>query len=206
MRRSQMSNISDITSQAIAKLESDPAILNLRIVIESQFDVWTTTLFPLLQAKKIPCYSFVANLLVQDGHTEATAEIVSNYFCRIREKRKAAISSAPAVRSPARRSPVVARSAPSHVVAPAPVPKAPVAVPAVPGVVPVPITDWLAELLRLEADPGAEWSGRDQWMWDEMEKVAKSYGKNLARDFVSVERNLDGIQVHCLKVLLNKRL
>ena len=75
-----------------------------------------------------------------------------------------------------------------------------------PGVVPVPITDWLAELLRLEADPGAEWSGRDQWMWDEMEKVAKSYGKNLARDFVSVERNLDGIQVHCLKVLLNKRL
>ena len=201
-----MSNLSKMTSEAIAKLESDPAILNLRIVIESQYEVWTSKLFPLLQAKKIPCYEFVADLLVKDGHPEATKEMVSNYFCRIREKRKAAaVSSAPVVRSPARRSPVKARSAPSHVVAPAPAPKAPVAVPAVPGVVPVPVTDWLAELLRLEADPGAEWCGRDQWMWDFIEKVAKSYGKNLARDFVSVEANLDPVKVQCLTKLMGKR-
>ena len=196
-----MQSVSDFTSQAIAELESDPVVLNLRIIIEEQYDTWTTTLFPLLQAKKIKCYKYVTELLHKAGHTNATEELVTNHVRRIREKRKAAVRSAPVTRKA-----VEARSAPSHAVAPVPVPIAPVAVPAALGVAPIPVTDWLAELLRLEAAPNAEWNGQDQWMWDEMEKVAKMYGKNLARDFVSVERNLDGIQVHCLRVLLNKRL
>lgn len=152
-------------------------------------------------------YGEIRKLLTAKGIVSKGGDLTNNtigsYMSQVRaEQSKKAVKTRPL---DADHRPVGARSAPSHLVAPAPVPKASVAAPAVLGVVPVPVTDWLNELKRLEADPGAEWSGRDQWMWDEMEKVAKSYGKNLARDFVSVEGNLDGVKVHCLRVLLNKR-
>lgn len=151
-------------------------------------------------------YNTIAELLFEQGITKKNESKLSEaQVCRylhiVRAEKKADSKNKVITRKA-----VEARSAPSHVAAPVPVSKATVAVPAAPGVTPIPVTDWLAELLRLEAASNAEWNGQDQWMWDEMEKVAKKYGKNLARDFVSVERNLDGIQVHCLRVLLNKRL
>lgn len=131
--------------------------------------------FPVLQDQKLPCYKTVVGILHEAGHTVATESLVRSYFSVIRSRRgipakthKAPLGVTPSVTltRPARElraDPGVRVQATDRPVAQA------VSVPsveAVPGVVPVEVTDWHAESRRLESEPvGAPWTGADEWMW-----------------------------------------
>lgn len=197
-----MDKVSDFTAQAIAELEANPEVLNLRMVIEEQYDSWTGKLFPLLQSKKIPCYQFVTNLLHKAGHSVATESLVCTYMRRIREKRKPVGSSAPAVQKPLHK-PVATTATVRQPVTPTPVQK-PVLV--VSGVEPIEVTNWITELTRLEKEKNALWNGKDQWMWNHFEGIAKRMGGSFPKDFMSVEKSMnDPIKTECMDLLLAKK-
>lgn len=216
-----MSNLASMTSQAIEELESSPEIANLRIVLEEHFDVWTQRLFPLLLARKIGCYRYVTAMLHMDGHTKATEELVATYMRRIREKRKldSIVRSKHDLKGPRGVTPTVTLTRPAREfradpgvrvqATDRPVAQAVSSHPvAVPSVKPVEVTDWRSELIRLEREKSSDpWTGADQWMWNYFEAVARSMGRTLPRDFMSVEKSVgDPIKIDCLDKLLAKRM
>ncbi|WP_162588391.1 hypothetical protein [Variovorax sp. RA8] len=215
-----MDNLTLMTDEAIAELERDPEVLNLRIVIEGQFDAWTQRLFPLLQLKNIPCYRFVTALLHKDGHTAATETLVGLYMRRIREKRNldSVVRSKHSLKGSRGVTPTVTLTRPARELRADPVVRVqatdrPVAqavsvppVEAVPGVVPVEVTDWHAELRRLDTEGrSAVWTGADEWMWAYFKGCAKSMDKVLPKNIIDVENLLDDpIKVKVLHRILDK--
>lgn len=216
-----MSNLASMTSQAIEELESSPEIVNLRIVLEEHFDVWTQRLFPLLLARKIGCYRYVTEMLHKDGHTKATEELVATYMRRIREKRKldSIVRSKHDFKVPRGVTPTVTptsmareiqsasmtRLVPSaravdpivQAVSPPPV--------AVPGVEPVEVTDWHAQSRRLSSEGrDAPWNAEDEWMWGFIEKKAKNRNLNIFKNAPDVEEMLDVHQIDCYALLVKK--
>lgn len=213
-----MEDLDDLTNAAIAELEASPEIVNMRMVIEGQFENWTQKLFPLLQGQKRPCYAFVVALLHRAGHTVATEELVRKYISRIRARRGVVI---PRAVKPVQQPVGVTLTFPEREVAPAravtltPVPRGgrqavqvPVAVPvapALPAVVPVPISDWVEELTRLEQEGKKPWTGADEWMWSYLCEKAAAVGSTLPKDFFNVEKVLkDPMQVEVLGLLVPK--
>ena len=211
-----MQNLTERTLQSIAGLEADPEIKNMLSLVDQHFDLWTERLFPLLQSKRIACYPYVVKLLHESGHQVATVELVRKYISVIRARRgipakpyKAPVGVTPRVTftRPARElraDPGVRVQATDRPVAQA-VSSPPMAVP---GVEPVEVTDWRAEIIRLESEKAsAPWTGADQWMWNYFEAVARSMGRSLPKDFMSVEKSVgDPIKIDCLDKLLAKRM
>lgn len=206
-----MQNLTERTLQSIVGLESDPEIKNMLRLVDEHFDLWTERLFPLLKGKKIACYPYVVRLLHESGHEVATVELVRKYISVIRARRgipakpyKAPLSVTPTVTptQPKR----VAHAVPTQAVAPS-VAVAPPQI-AVPGVTPVEVTDWRAEIIRLESENSSSpWTGADQWMWNYFEAIARSMGKTLPKDFMSVEKSVvNPIMIDCLDKLLAKRM
>lgn len=211
-----MVDVSTLTARMIQEHESDPEVVNMMYLVDQHFDIWTTQLFPHLQRKRIPCYKTVVDILHKAGHTVATESLVRSYFSVIRARRgipakhyKAPPGVTPTVTPtrPAREfraDPGVRVQATDRPVALA-VSSPPVAVP---GVEPVEVTDWRSELIRLEREKSSDpWTGADEWMWNYFEAVARSMGRTLPRDFMSVEKSVgDPIKIDCLDKLLAKRM
>ena len=138
---------------------------------------------------------------VVSRHGELSDDSIATYMCRVRAEEKSKGQSKP-VAVKVTEMPVATTATVRQTVTPTPVAK-PVLV--VPGVEPIEVTDWIAELDRLEKEKDAPWNGQDEFMWNAMEKVAKSRFYDLRKDFFQVEKSLDAIQVHCLKFILPKR-
>lgn len=210
-----MEDLDDLTNAAIAELEASPEIVNMRMVIEGQFENWTQKLFPLLQGQKRPCYAFVVTLLHKAGHTVATEELVRKYISRIRARRGVVVPRAVqpvgvTLTAPERQveqargvtlTPAVPRGSRQAVQVPVAVPMPP----ALPAVVPVAVSDWVEELTRLEGEKKAPWTGADEWMWSYLCEKAAAVGSSLPKDFFNVEKVLkDPMQVEVLGLLVPK--
>lgn len=210
-----MDNLTSMTDEAIAELEKDPRVLNLRLAIEPQFDKWTKVLFPLLKLHKIGCYAYVTELLKKDGHEKASEDLVGVYMRRIAKHRNvASVVRAKPVQAPIGVTPTITLTRPAREVRADPgisgvatgrsVAQA-VSLPAVPGVVPVEVTDWHAEYKRLDSESReALWSGADQWMWDFISSKATLRGLHMFQNAPDVEDMLTMTQKSCYTHLLNK--
>lgn len=147
----------------------------------------------------------IRKLLTANGVVSKDGELsddsIATYMCRVRAENKLKSLSKPEVQEVIDKS-LATTATVRQTLTPTPVQK-PVVV--VPGVEPIEVTDWIEELNRLEKEKNASWNGQDEWMWNAMEKVAKSRFYDLRKDFFQVEKSLDVIQVHCLKFLLPKR-
>ena len=210
-----MDDIDSITARYIAD-NTSLQVKNMMSVVDKHFHIWTTELFPVLQQQKKSCYRTVVQILHEAGHDCATEDLIRSYFSAIRRRRgipakpyKAPIGVTPTVTltRPAREfraDPGVRVQATDRPVAQA-VSSHPVAVPSVK---PVEVTDWRSELIRLEREKSSDpWTGADQWMWNYFEAVARSMGRTLPRDFMSVEKSVgDPIKIDCLDKLLAKRM
>lgn len=215
-----MDNLTSMTDEAIAELEKDPRVLNLRLAIEPQFDKWTKVLFPLLKLHSIGCYAYVTELLKKDGHEKASEHLVGVYMRRIAKHRNvASVVRAKPVQAPIGVTPSVTLTRPARDFRADPGVRVqatdrPVALAvsshpvAVPGVKSVEVTDWRSELIRLEREKSSDpWTGADEWMWNYFEAVARSMGRTLPKDFISVEKSVgDPIKIDCLDKLLAKRM
>lgn len=203
-----MQNLTERTLQSISLLEADPEIRNMLKLVDQHFELWTERLFPLLQSKRIACYPYVVKLLHESGHTVATVELVRKYISVIRARR--GIPAKP-FKAPVGVTPTVTFTRPAREVRADPgvrVQAAPVAqavVEAVPGVVPVEVTDWHAEYKRLDSEErSSPWSGADQWMWDWLTEKARVRGLHLFRNAPDVEEMLTMTQKSCYTHLLTK--
>lgn len=210
-----MSKLDDLTALALDQ-HKDDLVLNLRRAVESQFDSWNNVLMPKLKDRDIACYPFFSRLMKEAGYENATADLIRSYFSKIRARR--GIPAKP-VRAPKGVTPTVTPTRPAREFRADPVVRVqatdrPVALAvssppvAVPGVEPVEVTDWRSELIRLERETASSpWTGADQWMWNYFEAVARSMGRTLPKDFMSVEKSVgDPIKIDCLDKLLAKRL
>lgn len=186
-------NLHNLSENAIAELEADEAFTNLKMAVREHFDDWTKRLFPLLQAKKRPCYRYVVALLHEAGYSNATEEVVKNYFSEIRVARRAErerqaqfAPSRPFDRSQASLSdqppPSPVREPEEHAVVPATQSVSSVKK----GVSPVLFSvaavlvngaeGWQAEYKRLareKSEGWSEWNGNDQAVWDMLALKAK---------------------------------
>jgi hypothetical protein len=214
-----VNDISSITARIIKEHSASPKFRNMMNLIDKHFDIWTKELFPILQSEDVPCYPEIVKIMAEAGY-KVTAPQLRSYFSVIRERRgipakpyKGLQGVTPSVTltSMAReiQSAPVSRLVPfTRAVAPVDqaVPIAPVL--AVPGVEPVEVTNWRDEIIRLESEKSsAPWTGADQWMWNFFEAVARSMGRTLPKDFMSVEKAVgDPIKIDCLDKLLAKRM
>ena len=209
--------LSRLTSDAISDISADPEILNLRMLIESQFDAWTTELFPLLQGKKIGCYKFVVDLMHRAGHTVATEELVRKNISVIRAKRGlptnrtagVTLTVTPPAPAGASTSQMV-QPANRPAMAPFPLNQVVVTSPleAVPGVSPVEVTEWVEQMQRLNNETASSpWTAHDQWMWEFFENISVNIlGRPLRQNLIPVERYVnDPVKKNCLASLLAKR-
>ena len=212
-----MDELTRLTSHAITDISSDPEIVNLRMVVESQFDSWTNHLFPLLQRKRIGCYKFAVGLLHKAGYAVASENLLRAYFSDIRAKRGLRPSKSQGVTFTVT-PPAPASASTSHKVQPAtrtalaPIPSDQVVVippvEAVPGLAPIEVTDWVEQMQRLNIETASSpWTAQDQWMWEFFENISVNIlGRPLRQNIIPVERFVnDPVKKNCLASLLAKK-
>lgn len=209
-------DVTTLTAQMIEEHSSDPDVVNMMYLVDKHFDIWTTQLFPHLQRKKISCYKTVVDILHKAGHTVATESLVRSYFSIIRARRgipakpyKAPIGVTPTVTlTPMAREIQTARVARMESPTPslAPVALAASSPPvAVPGVEPVEVTDWYAQVRKLDGEPrGTAWTGEDEWMWRFFLSKAAPRRLNLFTNAPDVEELLTISQNLCFTPLQAK--
>jgi len=183
----------ELSESAISELEADEEFTNLKMAIREHYDDWTTRLFPLLQAKKQPCYAYVVALLQKAGYTHAEYKLVKDYFSEIRVARRAErerqAQFAPSRPFDRAQAPLSNQPPPSPVIEPekhavAPATQSVSSVkkgvsPVLFSVVAVPVSGaegWQAEYERLareKSEGWSEWSGNDQAVWDMLALKAK---------------------------------
>ncbi|WGS54469.1 hypothetical protein LFL96_25995 [Paraburkholderia sp. D15] len=183
----------ELTDLAIAELEDEVGVQNLRMAIRENFDDWTMRLFPLLQARKKGCYPYVADLLKRAGYENATENLVRTYFWQIREARRSAKANqtpslppqtAP-VASPAPMPSSPMREAEKVFVAPQPVSSfknasSPAVVPRVLSGEPIePDWNWHEQSQRLELEGEGDYKGIG---WTELDERMYRYFLQLAED------------------------
>lgn len=81
----------------------------------------------------------------------------------------------------------------------------------VPGVVPIEITDWRLEMLRLEDEAKKrvwEWNGQDQFIWEFFHDYGKNYHYDFPREAMKIQsslRNTGRVQMdNCLFPIIKK--
>ena len=86
-------SLTELTSQAIEKetealsLMDEVPSVTLMQAVRDNIDVWEANLFPLLKARKIPCYVYLTNLLEKSGYKSVKPENLCVVVNKVRKER-----------------------------------------------------------------------------------------------------------------------
>ena len=192
-------DIASLTQALVDKLLTEERPKVLMVAVEDNFDLWATSLFPILRIIGESEAKTVAQILVDAGYKNATTRLVRSYLKRVRDlkgiKTRTAQSRERVINPSLPLAPTAGgvRSGPGPAsVAPSPpargvlpgakvqaVPVAPV-VPAVAQVDVAPAINWKEEKNRLNAEykvgyEGCPWGTKDDLVFAVFQKIAKDY-------------------------------
>ena len=86
-------SLTELTSQAIEKetealsLMDEVPTATLIQAVRENIEAWDTHLFPLLRARKIPCYAYLTDLLEKSGYKSVKAENLCVVVNKVRKER-----------------------------------------------------------------------------------------------------------------------
>ena len=87
-------SLTELTSQAIEKetealsLMDEVPTATLMQAVRENLEAWETHLFPLLKARKIPCYSYLTELLDKSGYKSVKPENLCVVVNKVRKEPK----------------------------------------------------------------------------------------------------------------------